>query len=251
VKKDFSSVKLIRNKSNLGFAAGNNKARSVVRGEYILFLNSDTIVHKNTLKKTVEFLDKNRKAGAVTCKTLLPDGELDKDVRRSFITPWVGLTHIFLRLDRIFPKSKLFSQYWYGYISPDKTHEVDVLQGAFFLTRRKILDKVGWFDEDYFLDGEDIDLCWRIKEGSWKIYYFPKVSITHYKGVSKGKTESESRKNIALKDRLRFRLAGVNSMEIFYRKHLWNKYPLILNIMVIVGIKLLKFIRIIKTLILG
>jgi len=251
VKRNFPSVKLVKNKSNLGFAVGNNKARSIVRGEYILFLNSDTVVHKKALKKTVKFLDKNKEAGAVTCKILLPNGKLDKDVRRSFITPWIGLTHIFLRLDRVFPKSKLFSQYWYGYISPDKTHEVDVLQGAFFLTRKKILDKVGWFDEDYFLDGEDIDLCWKIKEKDWKIYYYPEVSIIHYKGSSKGKAESGNKNKISLKDKLRFRLAGVDSMEIFYRKHVWNKYPLSLNIIVIVGIKLLKFVRIIKTLILG
>ena len=251
VRNEFPTVKLIKNKSNLGFAAGNNKARSIAKGEYVLFLNSDTIVYKNTLKKTVEFLDQNKKAGAVTCKVLLPDGGLDKDARRSFITPWIGLTHIFLKLDRIFSKSKLFSQYWYGYISPNKTHEVDAIQGAFFLTRKKILDEIDWFDEDYFLDGEDIDLCWKIKEKSWKIYYYPKVKILHYKGSSKGKTESENKNKIPLKDKLRFRLSGVNSMEIFYRKRLWNKYPLFLNVIVIIGIRLLKFIRVIKTLILG
>jgi hypothetical protein len=94
------------------------------------------------LNKQLLYLEDTRDVGVVTCKLVLADGSLDKDARRSFITPWIGLTHLFLRLDKIFPTSKLFAQYWYGYISPDETHEVDVIQGAYFLTRKKILDEV-------------------------------------------------------------------------------------------------------------
>ena len=122
---------------------------------------------------------------------------------------------------------------------------------SFFLTRKTLLDKLNWFDEDYFLDGEDIDLCWRIKEDGWKIYYYPKVSIVHMKGATKGKVESERKEKVSLKNRLKYRLSGVNSMEIFYKKRLWSKYPLLLNIVVIIGIKLLKVIRILRVIILG
>lgn len=245
VINEFPWVKLIRNAKNLGFAAGNNTAREHVNGKYILFLNSDTVVPQYTLSKTVQFLDEHPDAAAVTCKILLPNGELDKDARRSFISPWVGLTHIFLKLDRIFPRSKIFAKYWYGYISADITHEVDVLQGAYFLVRKKVLDKVGWFDEEYFLDGEDIDLCWRIKEAGWKIYYYPEVSIVHYKGASKGK--SLKHHTVSLRDRLKFRSSGVDSMEKFYRKRLWNKYPFVLNWFVILGIRVMKIIRYLST----
>ena len=202
VREKFPWVKkIIKLDRNLGFAAGNNKARRFVSGEYILFLNSDTIVYKNTLSSVVNFMNKNKDVGAMTCKVLLKDGNLDKDTRRSFITPWIGLTHIFLRLDRIFPKSKTFAKYWYGYIPDDKTHEVDAIQGAFFLTRKSILDEIGWFDEDYFLDGEDIDLSWRIKNAGWKIIYYPKVSILHLKGASKGKNKKI--KKVKMKDKLK------------------------------------------------
>jgi len=252
VEKDFPWVKrVVKIGKNLGFAAGNNKARQFASGKYVLFLNSDTVVHKNTLKYTLTYLKKRRDVGALTCKIVLPNGELDKDTRRSFITPWIGLVHLYLRLDRIFPKSALFSKYWYGNISPEKTHEVDVIQGAFFMVRRSILDNVGWFDEDYFLDGEDIDLCWRIKEKGWKIIYYPKVKITHFKGSSKGKIESNMRKNIPRLLRLKHRIAGVESMEIFVRKRLSEKYPKAFIIFVIIGIRLFKTIRFIRTIIFG
>lgn len=244
VEKDYKWAKLIRIGDNLGFAAGNNVAKDYCKGKYILFLNSDTIVEKGTLKKTVEYLKKNKDVGAVTCKIELPDGNLDKDARRSFPTPWVSFTHLALKIDKIFPESELFAKYWYGYIPENVTHEVDVLQGAYFLTYKKILDKVGWFDEDYFLDGEDIDLCWKIKQEGYKIIYYPEVKIIHVKGASKGK--KKAKKKVPLKSRLKFRMAGVNSMEIFYRKRLWDQYPTVLNIFVILGIKLLKAIRVIQ-----
>lgn len=247
LKKDFDWVKLVENNANLGFAAGNNKAKKYCKGKNILFLNTDTIVHKGTLKKCLEYLDKNKKVGALTCKLDMLDGEVDKDARRSFPTPWVSLTHLVLKLDRIFPKSKLFAKYWYGYIPENTTHEVDAIQGAFFLVRKKILDKVGWFDEDYFLDGEDVDLCWKIGKAGWKLIYYPEVSIIHLKGVTKGKNK-EAKKKVPLAEKIKFRASGVTSMEIFYRKRLWSKYPLPLNLLVIAGIKCLRILRIIKML---
>jgi len=245
VRSEFPWVRLIENKKNLGFAAGNNKARKSVGGDYVLFLNSDTIVHKDTIKETVKYIGKHPDLGAVTCKIVLPDESLDNDARRSFPTPWVALTH-FSGLDRLFPKSSLLAKYWYGYKSDSEIYEVDVLQGAFFLSRRKILDEVGWFDEDYFLDGEDIDLCWRIKEKGWKIIYYPKVSIIHIKGASKDKQGSFGK--VTKEERIKFVNAGVDSMEIFYKKRLWERYPLILNLFVIMGIKFLKGIRFLRAL---
>jgi GT2 family glycosyltransferase len=246
VKKEFPLVKLIESGENLGFAKGNNLSRNVCRGEYILFLNSDSLLKKGVLKKTVEYMRRNSDVGALTCKLVLPSGKLDKDARRSFPTPWISFSHLVLPLDKIFPKSRFFAGYWYGYISEDQVHEVDVIQGAFFLTRKMILDKVGWFDEDYFLDGEDIDLCWKIKDTGMKIVYYPEVSIIHLKGASKGKT-AEFKKNVRLGQRIKFRLAGVDSMELFYKKHFWKRYPLLVNVIVVLGINLVKILRIVLT----
>lgn len=242
VRRSFPWVrKIVDIGQNRGFAVGNNTARPFVRGKYILFLNSDTVVQSNTLRETVKYLDNNAEVGALTCKIILPSGQLDKDARRSFITPWIGLTHLYLKLDRLFPKSKLLAKYWYGYMSENVEHEVDVIQGAYFLTRKSILDKVDWFDEDYFLDGEDIDLCWKIKEAGWKIVYYPKVFITHYKGASKGKIKQINK--ISFEEKLKYRMTGVDSMEKFVKKRLSKKYPLLFTLFVLTGIKLLKLLR--------
>jgi hypothetical protein len=246
VRKEFQQVKIVENKANLGFAKGNNMARHVAKGKFILFLNTDTIVKKGTLAETAAYLEQNKDVGAITCKLVLADGSLDKDARRSFPTPWVSLTHLVLKLDKIFPKSKLFARYWYGYISSEKEHEVDVIQGAYFLVWKKILDSVGWFDEAYFLDGEDIDLCWKIKKKGWKIVYYPQVSILHLKGATKGKTKKTAAWKVPLKEKMKFRMSSVNSMEIFYRKRMWANYPLMINFLVILGIRFVKLIRLVK-----
>lgn len=234
VKKDFPGVKLIENKANLGFSKGNNVAQKICKGKFVLFLNSDTIVLKGALGKTIDFISKNTKIGSMTCKIVLKDGKLDKDTRRSFPTPLVALTH-FSGMDRMFPKSKFFAKYWYSYIDENSVHEVDVIQGAFHLTRKNVLDKVGWFDEDYFLDGEDIDLCWKIKHLGYKIVYYPKVSIIHLKKASKKKHKNKSTL-----------ISGIKAMEIFYRKHLWQRYPFYLNYTVLLGIKILLVVRLVK-----
>ena len=172
----------------------------------------------------------------------MPSGEPDRDARRSFPTPWVSFTHLVLKLDRLFPKSKLFARYWYGFIPENVTHEVDSVEGSFLLTWKKILDEAGWFDEDYKFNGEDIDLCWKIKAKGWKIIYYPEVSILHIKGAAKGKRR-EWRHKVKLADKLQMRMSEINSMAIFYKKHLWEKYPWYLNWLVILGINLYKTVR--------
>lgn len=244
VSREFPGVKLIRNRKNLGFARGNNKAKDIARGEYILFLNSDTIVPRGTLRKTLGYIARRKGIGALTCKTILPDGNLDRDARRSFPTPWVAFSHFF-GLDRLFPDSELFSKYWYGFRSPNEIQEVEVLQGAFFLAKKEILDRVGWFSEEYFLDGEDIDLCWKIIKAGHKIIYYPDSSITHIKGASKGKIRRSLGK-VTKEEQIKFIHAGLDSMEMFYKKWLWDKYPLPLNWLVILGINILRFLRYLK-----
>jgi len=244
VIKKHEKIILIKNDKNLGFAAGNNSARKIVKGKYILFLNSDILLTENTFKSVLDYFKKHKDTGALTCKLVMPSGKLDKDARRSFPTPWIAFTH-FARLDLLLPKSRIFSKYWYGYISPDTTHEIDVVQGSFFLSSKKILDKVDWFDEDYFLNGEDIDLSWKIKNLGLKNIYYPKTSVIHIKGATKGKKQARMKKP-PLKERIKFTLMGINAMEIFYNKRLKKSYSPITNATVFAGIKILKVIRVIK-----
>lgn len=233
--KLIKGIKLIQNKKNLGFAKGNNSARKVVRGEFVLFLNTDTKVPRGTIKKSLEKMASDKKIGILTCRMKMKNGKLDRDARRSFPTPWVSLTH-FTALDRIFPRSKLFSRYWYGWIPPETTHEIDASQGAFLLTRKTILDKVGWFSEDYFLDGEDIDLSWKIKSLGYRVLYYPEAWIWHFKkGTKKGEYKN-----------VKFVISGVDAMRIFYVKRLAGDYSLAVGFLVLLGITLVKMARIVK-----
>ncbi len=235
VRKKFPWVKLTEGQ-NEGFSKGNNRAKPLVNGKMILFLNPDTVVYKNVFKKTTQYLKKHKNVGALTCKLVLPDGSLDKDTRRRFPTPWISFQHLVLSNSR---------KYWYEDVSEDMIQEVDTIQGAFLLTWKHILDKVGWWDEGYFFDGEDIDLCYQIhKEGS-KVVYYPEVYITHLKGVTKGKV-SKWKHKVTAKQRQKLRLAGVASMERFYRKNLWDKYPILFNYFMILGINIFKAIRYIR-----
>ncbi len=240
VKKKFPWVKFIEG-PNEGFSKGNNRARPFVNGEMVLFLNPDTLVHKNVFAWTVRYLKEHPKVGAVTCKLVLPDGSMDKDVRRRFPTPRISFNKLVLGKTR---------EYYYEYIPETATHEVEAIQGAFFLTYKKLLDKVGWFDERYFFDGEDVDLCYQIHKEGYSLVYYPDVYITHLKGVTKGKVK-KWRFKVSDAQRKKLRLAGVASMELFYRKNLWKKYPLWFSYFVIFGINIFKVVRYIRVVLLS
>lgn len=232
VKDRFPWVKVVEG-PNVGFSKGNNRARKVARGEMILFLNPDTKINKNVLFQTTDYLGKHKDVGALGCKLVLPSGELDKDARRRFPTPGVAFAKLFLGNGR---------KYWYEDVPADKIQEVDAIEGAFFLTRKKILDKIGWFDEDYFFNGEDIDLCWKLHQAGWKIVYYPKVFIYHLKGVTTGKSKKWKVKG-SLKSKIKIKLITVESMEIFFRKNLWDRYPVWFDWFVILGINVFKVVR--------
>lgn len=234
VRSKFPWVRFIEG-PNEGFSKGNNRARNLAKGEVVLFLNPDTVINKGVLKKTTDYLKVHKDVGALSCKLVLPSGEIDKDARRRFPTPGIAFMKLFFKSGR---------KYWYEDVPADKVQEIDVIQGAFFLTRRDILDKVGWFDEDYFFNGEDIDLCWKINQAGWKIIYYPKVFIYHLKGVTTGKSKHWKIKS-SLGKRIRIKLITVESMEKFYRKNLWSKYPVWFNWFVIFGINVFKIIRVV------
>ena len=211
VSKKFPDVNLCVNADNIGFSSGNNKALSKVRGNYVLLINTDTIVHRNAFKTMVEFLDKHPEAGAVGCKILNPDGTLQLDSRRGFPTPFAAFCKM-SGLSRLFPKHKQIARYNMTFLDPDKEAEVDVLSGSCMLVRKEAMDQVGLLDEDYFMYGEDIDWCYRIREAGWKIYYTPTAKIIHFRG--------ESGRAVPLKVLYR----KSKAMSIFVRKHMVHRY---------------------------
>lgn len=243
VKKEFTQVKLIENQKNLGFAAGNNLAIPYTSGRYVLFLNPDTFVFAETFKKMLNFMENHSRVGAATCRVELLTGKLDEACHRGFPTPWNAFCH-FTGLEKIFPKVKFFSGYTLSYLPLDKPHEIDACSGSFLLVRRKVGNKLGWFDEDYFWYGEDIDFCYRLKEAGWQVYYVPEVKIIHYKGVASGMKRQTRQISTATKETRKKALASSTEvMKIFYQKHYRKKYPPVVNWLVIQGINLIRLLR--------
>ncbi len=221
IKQKFPEVNLIANSENLGFAKANNQALKLARGKYILLINPDTIVQEDTFKVLISFLESHPECGMVGCKVLNPDGTLQLACRRSFPTPWVAFTKM-IGLSSLFPKSKIFAKYNLTYLNPDEVAEVDAVSGSFMMIRREVYESVGGLDEDFFMYGEDIDWCYRIKKAGWKIYYVPFTQIIHFKG------ESTKRSNI---DEIR---VFYEAMKIFVRKH-YKEFAL-LGVILRVGI---------------
>ncbi len=208
IRREFPSVKLIENGKNVGFAAGNNPGLKASRGRYALLLNSDTEVPAGTLSAMIAFMDENDRAGAATCKLVLPDGSMDPACHRGFPTPWASLTYV-TRLEKLFPRTRTFGQYHQGYKNLTRVHEVDCIVGAFFMVRRDVLDTVGLLDEDYFMYGEDIDWAFRIRKAGWKIYFNPAVTILHKKKQS-GRSHRDS--------------ARRKTTEIYFHRYNWLFY---------------------------
>ncbi|WP_314590263.1 glycosyltransferase family 2 protein [Paenibacillus terrigena] len=223
----YPSTHLIANQENVGFSRANNQGMRIAKGRYILLLNSDTIVEPDTFDTMLQFMDSHPEVGASGCKLILPDGSLDKACRRGFPTPSASFYYAF-GLSKMFPNNPRFNQYQLGYLSPDESYPIDCLVGAFMLVRREAIDQVGMLDEEFFMYGEDIDWCYRIKQAGWQNYYYAGTFITHYKGAS-------SRRK-PFKIIYEFHRA----MYLFHRKHYRPKYSILTNGLVYAGI-LVKF----------
>lgn len=223
VKEKFPHVLLIENKENEGFSRANNRAIRISQGRYILLLNSDTLVLPGTFDTMINFLEDNPRVGAAGCKVVLTNGKLDLACRRSFPTPLNSLFQA-VGLSKLFPKSELFARYNLTYLDEDETYPVECIVGAFMLVRRETIEQIGLLDETFFMYGEDIDWCFRIKHAGWEIYYHPKAKIIHYKGAT-----SVKRKYWMIYEFHR-------AMLIFYRKHYAEKKSFLVNWLVIIGI---------------
>jgi GT2 family glycosyltransferase len=214
-------LQVFTNKANLGFAKANNIGIRVAKGEYILLLNSDTVVEDDCLNKCISQMKKNTNIGALGCKVVLPDGKLDHACKRGFPTPKASLYYLL----KLYKKDPIkYGQYDALHLREDEVGEVDCLMGAFMLMPKDVLNKVGLLDEDFFMYGEDIDLCYRIKDAGYKILYYPEAQITHHKGGS-----SKKKRTKVIYD---FHQA----MWIFYKKHYYKEYNLAISFLVYIGI---------------
>ena len=183
IENEYPEIHLIANVENKGFSAANNQAIRLMQSKYILLLNPDTVLEEDTLDKCFKFMEEHELAGALGVRMIDGAGKFLPESKRKIPDLWNSFCKLSYLSD-IFPSSKWFSGYNLGYLPEKELNEVDVLSGAFMFIRSSALDKTGLLDEDFFMYGEDIDLCHRILNKGYKIFYFPETSIVHYKGES-------------------------------------------------------------------
>jgi O-antigen biosynthesis protein len=183
VRRRFPRIRIIANTVNLGFAKANNMALRKARGKFLLLINPDTIVQEDTVRVMMEFLRSHPDVGLAGCKILNPDGSFQPACRRGLPTPWVAFTRI-IGLSKLFPKTRLFGKYNLTYLDTEETYPVDAVSGSFMMVRKETFQQVGGLDESYFMYGEDLDWCYRIRQTGWQIYYVHSTQIIHYKGES-------------------------------------------------------------------
>ena len=183
IKNFFPEVTWIDSKENLGFGKGCNLAEKHATKPYLFFINPDTIVSRDSFTKVLEFMESHPESGTVGCRILNEDGSIQWACRRSFPTIISAVSKT-IGLAALFPKSKLLASYNMTYADPDEVTEVDAISGSFFCIRRDVYEKLKGFDEDFFMYGEDLDLCFRTKQMGLKNYYTPSTNILHFKGQS-------------------------------------------------------------------
>lgn len=233
-KEKFTNFNFILSDVNLGFGKAHNKVLKNAKTPYLLTLNPDSEVPSGTLSYMKKFMEENSDVAISSCKVEKADGSLDIASHRGFPTPKASFYYFILKNDKYYHLTDR---------NMSEDHEVDSVVGAFMFMNRENMEKIGFFDEDYFLYGEDIDLCFRAKEKGFKVMYVPEVKILHVKGVSSGikehsKNESSansSTKNLALD-------YFYKTMKTFYKKHYEKKYPFFINWGVYFGINLKWFL---------
>lgn len=226
--KNWQNLKLISSNKNIGYSRANNLGVSKAKGKFVLYLNSDAIVSNIDFTDIINLFESHKDIGALTVKVLLPNGKVDPASHRGFPTIWHSLCY-FLGLEKLFAKvpviNKLFGGYHLSYLNLNTIHQIDAGTGAFFFLRKKTVDKIGGFDKDFFMYGEDLEMAYQIKNLGLKVYYYPLWEVEHIKYSSGFKTTDKK-----VKSNTRFHF--YKSMKIFYKKHYAKENFWIVNKMV-------------------
>lgn len=183
VTTEFPEATVLQQATNVGFGRANNLGLEHCKGRFVLLLNPDVTVDPRTVGRLADFMLTRQDAGAVGPRILLNDGTLDPDSRRSFPIPSTLFYHT-IGLSRLFPKSPRFGRHNMGHVDESEVHEMDAGSAACLMIRKAAIDRVGFFDPRYFMFGEDIDLCYRLKLGGWKVFYQPIASANHHKALA-------------------------------------------------------------------
>lgn len=206
VTGEFPKATVLLESKNLGYGRAANVGLERCQGRFVLLLNPDVAVDTLTVGRLSDFLLTRPDAGAVGPRLLMPDGRVDPDARRAFPVPR-NLFYRTVGLSRLFPRSRRFGRHNMGHLDESDMHEIDAGSKDCLMLRKTAIDRIGFFDPRYFMFGEDVDLCYRLKLGGWKVFYLPSATAVHQKRAS-----SAGARRAALYDRHR-------SMWTYHFKH--------------------------------
>lgn len=227
MQERFPSVKLIQNKENFGFPKGNNIGVQEAQGKYVCILNPDTVVAEDTFTKILAFAEEQQDLGIIGCRLIDGKGNFLPESKRGIPTPWVAFTKV-LGLYKIFPKWKIFNQYYAQHINENENGKVEILVGAFMLMNLELYNNLNGFDENCFMYADDIDLSYRALQKQKSNYYFAETTVLHYKGESTIKDE-------------RYMKRFQEAMNFFYNKHF--KKSLFFSSFIQIGIWFFSFVK--------
>lgn len=199
ILRQIAGIQVIASSRNLGFGGANNLGARQSRGRAVLFLNPDTLLVSRAIEQMLAFLASETAAGVVGCRLL----NSDLSPQTECVQPFPTILNQFLdneRIKALFPKARLW-----GHSGPHGSAErapvqVEALSGACVMVPRTILDAVGGFSNGYFMYGEDIDLCYKIRKAGWKIYQVPQATIVHYGGRSTDQCDDNAFHDVAMRE---------------------------------------------------
>lgn len=189
VKSEYPSVILIENSNNLGFAAANNQGVKIAKGEYLLLLNSDTIILDSAIQRSFNFALRHPETCVIGCRVLNPDHTLQPTcfMYPSPLNLFLSATYLY----KLFPENRFFGRERMTWWKRDTIEEVEVVTGCYMLIKHSTMEAVNGFDESYFMYGEESDLCYRVASRGGKLLFTPDVEIIHLGGASSSQMRPE------------------------------------------------------------
>lgn len=223
IRKDYPSFRIIENRANLGFAEGNNRAFPHVRGRYVLLLNPDTVVEPDAFRRMVAFMEAHPRAGGLGCQLLGADSSRQYSARR-----FPTLTTYFLQSTGLawrYQRNRFFGQFELTYWDGQSERQVDWVCGAVLMMRREVVNRIGGFDPYFFLTYDEVDLCHRIKNAGWEVWYTPDAKIMHLEG------QSDPQSDISKDGLLKYMTVERNSRVHYFRKHHGLIYAILVELL--------------------
>lgn len=184
LRSQFSHITFIENKENVGFGRACNQGVRVTTGEYILFLNPDTFVIDTSIVDFVSWFRIHPRAGIAGGLVKNSDGSTQRSLRR--FPTFLDQIMVLLKLSFFFPKSRVWNHYLATDLDYNCEQQVDQVLGGFLCIKRSVGERVGFFDEQFFLWYEEVDLCKRVHEAGYEIWHVPSISVVHHGGKSFG-----------------------------------------------------------------